>query len=70
MPQVLGETIGEFWSFLQTAFGVALPWVIVLVGITSIALVFRGRIAGRWLFPIVLVVAAIWAIRRWLWIYF
>ena len=52
MPQVLGETIGEFWSFLQTAFGVALPWVIVLVGITSIALVFRGRIAGRWLFPI------------------
>jgi hypothetical protein len=70
MPQVLGDTISEFWSFLQDAFGVALPWVIVLVGITSIALLFRGRIAARWLFPLALVGAAAWAIHRWLWFYF
>jgi glucose dehydrogenase len=70
MPQVLGDTIAEFWSFLQTAFGAALPWVIVLVGITSIALLFRGRIAARWLFPLVLIAAAAWAIHRWLWFYF
>ena len=70
MPQVLGDTITDFWSFLQSAFGVALPWVIVLVGITSIALLFRGRIAARWLFPLVLIAAAAWAIHRWLWFYF
>ena len=70
MQGAVGDTIGDFWSFLQGAFGSALPWVIVLVGVTSIALLFRGRVAGRWVFPIVLMGAAMWAIRHWLWYYF
>jgi hypothetical protein len=70
MSRVVGDTIGEFWSFLQDAFGAALPWVVVLIGVTSIALLFRGRIATRWLFPLLLMGGAIWAIRRWLWYYF
>jgi hypothetical protein len=70
MSRVIGDTIAEFFSFLRDAFGAALPWVVVLIGITSIALLFRGRIAARWLFPVVLVGAAFWAIRRWLWYYF
>ena len=64
------DTVAEFWSFLNDAFGSALPWLIVLVGAIAVALMFRGRIAARWIFPIVLVAAAYWAIRRWLWVYF
>ena len=63
------DTVAEFWSFLNDAFGSALPWLFVLVGAIAVALMFRGRFA-RWIFPIVLVVAAFWAIRRWLWVYF
>ena len=44
--------------------------MVVLVGITSITLFFRGRIAARWVFPLVLVGAAFWAIHRGLWYYF
>ena len=64
------DTVAEFWSFLNDAFGSALPWLIVLVGAIAAALMFRGRIAARWVFPIVLVAVAFWAIRRWLWMYF
>jgi hypothetical protein len=64
------DTVAEFWSFLNDAFGSALPWLIVLVGAIAVALMFRGRIAARWVFPIVLVAVAFWAIRRWLWMYF
>ena len=67
MTRVFGDTIAEFWSFLQSAFGAALPWVAVLIGLTSIALLFRGRIAARWLFPLALVASAAWVIRHWLW---
>jgi hypothetical protein len=70
MPGAIGDTIGEFYSFLQAAFGSALPWVVVLVGVTSLALLFRGRIAAWWGFPLLLMGAAIWAIRHWLWYYF
>jgi hypothetical protein len=70
MSQGVGDTIADFFSFLRNAFGAALPWVVVLVGITSIALLFRGRIAARWVFPLVPVGAAFRAIRRWLWYYF
>jgi len=42
----------------------------VLVGVTAVALLFRGRIAARWVFPILLMAAAFYAIRRWLWYYF
>lgn len=64
------DTVAEFWSYLNEAFGSAFPWLIVLGGAVGVALMFRGRIAARWVFPIVLVLAAFWAIRRWLWIYF
>lgn len=70
MSRVIGDTIAEFWSFLEAAFGSALPWLFVLVGMTSLALLFRGRIAARWVFPLVLMASAVWAIRRWLWYYF
>ena len=70
MSRVIGDTIGEFVSFWVNAFGAALPWLVVLIGLTSIALIFRGRFAARWVFPIVLMGAAIYAIRRWLWYYF
>ncbi len=65
------DTVADFWSYLQNALGSSLPWVLVLVGITMAGLLlFRGRIAARWVFPIVLMVGALWAIRRWLWYYF
>jgi hypothetical protein len=64
------DTVAEFWSYLNEACGRAFPWLIVLVGAVGVGLMFRGRIAARWVFPIVLVLAAFWAIRRWLWIYF
>jgi hypothetical protein len=70
MSRVVGDTVAEFLSFVQQAFGTAMPWLIVLIGVTSLALLFRGRIAARWVFPLVLMVAAVWAIRRWLWYYF
>jgi len=70
MSRVLGDTIADFFSFLREAFGTALPWVVVLIGITSLALLFRGRVATRWAFPLVLMSAAAWAIRHWLWYYF
>ena len=66
----MSDTIADFWSYLENAFGSALPWVMVLVGITAIALLFRGRIAAKWLFPLALIAGAFWAIRRWLWYYF
>ena len=66
----MSDTIADFWLYLQNAFGSALPWVIVLVGITATALLFRGRIAARWVFPLALMGGAFWAIRRWLWYYF
>ena len=64
------ETVADFWRYLQDAFGSSLPWVLVLIGLTAAALLFRGRIAARWIFPLLLIVAAIWAIRHWLWYYF
>ena len=64
------ETVRDFWSYLQNAFGSSLPWVIVLVGITAMALLFRGRVAAKWIVPLVLMGAAFWASRRWLWYYF
>lgn len=64
------ETVRDFWSYLDSAFGSALPWVAVLVGLTAGALLFRGRIAARWVFPLVLMAGAFWFIRRWLWYYF
>ena len=64
------DTIAEFWSYLNNALGSALPWVVVLIGVTAVALMFRGRIAARWVFPIALMAAAFWAIRKWLWYYF
>ena len=70
MAQGVGDTIADFFSFLRDAFGAPLPWVVVLVGITSITLFFRGRIAARWVFALVLVGAAFWAIHRGLWYYF
>lgn len=70
MAQGVGDTVSDFWYFLQQAFGSSLAWVVVLVGLTAVALLFRGRIAARWVFPIVLVLGAVWAIRRWLWYYF
>ena len=66
----MSDTIADFWLYLQNAFGSSLPWVIVLVGITATALLFRGRIAAKWVFPLVLMSGAFWAIRRWLWFYF
>lgn len=70
MSRVVADTITDFLSYLQNAFGGALPWLLVLIGVTSIALVFRGRIAARWVFPLVLVGCAAWAIHHWLWYYF
>ena len=45
MSKVIGDTMAEFWSFLGSAFGAARPWLLVLLGIVSIALIFRGRFA-------------------------
>ena len=70
MSKIIGDTIAEFWSFVENGFGAAFPWVIVLLGLTGIAFLFRGRFATRWVFPLVLVAGAYWAIRRWLWYYF
>ena len=70
MSKVIGDTIAEFWSFLVAAFGGALPWLLVLLGLVSTALIFRGRFAGRWLFPLALVAGAAWAIHRWRWFRF
>jgi len=70
MSRVIGDTISEFWSFLTGAFGAAWPWLLVLVGLTSIAVLFHGRVGARWLFPLALVGGAAWAIHRWLWYYF
>ena len=64
------DTVADFWSALENAFGSSLPWVLVLVGLTAIALLFHGRVAAKWVFPLVLMAAAFWAIRRWLWYYF
>ena len=66
----MSDTLSDFWLYLQNAFGSALPWMLVLVGITAVALLFRGRIAGRWIFPLALMGGAFCAIRRWLWYYF
>ena len=66
----MADTVADFWLYLQNAFGSAWPWVVVLVGVTAIALLFRGRIAAKWIFPLLLIAAAYWAIRRWLWYYF
>ncbi len=65
MSKVMGDTIAEFWSFVENAFGAALPWVLVLLALISLALLFRGRFASRWLFPLALVAGAAWAINRW-----
>ena len=70
MSKVIGDTIAEFWSFLVNAFGTALPWIFVLVGLVSLALVFRGRFAARWLFPLALIGGAAWANHHWRWIQF
>jgi hypothetical protein len=43
---IIGDTMAEFWSFLVSAFGAALPWLLALLGIVSIALIFRGRFAA------------------------
>lgn len=70
MSRVIDDTISEFWSFLVNAIGGAWPWMLVLLGLTAIALLFRGRIAARWLFPLALVGGAAWAIHHWEWFRF
>lgn len=70
MSKVIGDTIAEFWSFVENAFGAALPWTLALLALVSLALLFRGRFAARWLFPLALVAGAAWAIHRYRWIRF
>jgi hypothetical protein len=70
MSKVIEDTIAEFWSFIVNAFGGVLPWVFALVALVSIALVFRGRFAARWLFPLALIAGAAWANHHWRWIQF
>ena len=70
MAAVIGDTIAEFWSFIVHAFAQAWPWVAALLALVSVAFLFNGRFAAKWLWPIALVVGATWAVRRWFWYYF
>ena len=60
-------SVAEFWWMLDNLVGGMLPWLLLVLVLAGVAILFHGKNAARWVFPILLIVAGAWVARRWFW---